>query len=424
MGFATSWLDKRALFPEFIDELPDNQTGIIVVIPAFDESDIADVLNSLATCDVPGCKVEVIVIVNAPANAEPKVILNNKACLNNIERWRKENRTFFRLFYFDAGQPAIKGWGVGLARKTGMDEALRRFNSADNPAGLIASLDADCRVEKNYLTALYSELYKDKNRKACSVYFEHPLDGNEFSADIFDFIIQYELHLRYYMQGLKFAGFPFAFHTVGSSMAVKASSYAACGGMNRRQAGEDFYFIQKLMPLGGYFALNSTAVYPSPRESSRVPFGTGTAMARLMKSGNDSYMTYNIDAFKELRHLFSLTGELYKSDKSKIASLLSTLPPGLKSFFSEDEISAAVAEIKENTSGPESFRKRFFTWFNMFRIVRYLNHVSTDLFIKQPVEEAALKLLEVTDKKTSYSTTQELLEYYRSMERGVSYSSW
>jgi len=42
--------------------------------------------------------------------------------------------------------------------------------------------------------------------------------------------------------------------------------------MNRKQAGEDFYFIQKLMPLGGYFALNSTAIYPSPRESSRVPF--------------------------------------------------------------------------------------------------------------------------------------------------------
>jgi hypothetical protein len=156
----------------------------------------------------------------------------------------------------------------------------------------------------------------------------------------------------------------------------------------------------------------------------RVPFGTGTAMARLKKSGDDSYMTYNIDAFKELMYLFRLTGELYESDKSQIESSVNSLPPGLISFFSKDEFPAAVTEIKENTSEPESFRKRFYTWFNMFRIVRYLNHVSTGLFIKQPVEEAACKLLELTGKKTDFSTTRELLEYYRSMERGVNYSSW
>ena len=55
-------------------------------------------------------------------------------------------------------------------------------------------------------------------------------------------------------------------------MAVKALPYVKAGGMNRRQAGEDFYFIQKLVPSGGYFSLNSTTVYPSPRASDQGSF--------------------------------------------------------------------------------------------------------------------------------------------------------
>ncbi|MGD0342942.1 MAG: glycosyltransferase family A protein, partial [Bacteroidales bacterium] len=189
MGFATSWLDKKALFPEFINEPPDNQTGIIVIIPAYNEPGISGLLDSLIRCYEPGCKVEIIVIVNAPAIAKPETRLNNKTCIRNIESWKKENKSFFRLFYFDACQPSIKGWGVGLARKTGMDEALRRFDRIGKPEGVIASLDADCTVGRNYFAALYSELYRNKHNKACSIYFEHPLAGNDFSQDIYDFIL-------------------------------------------------------------------------------------------------------------------------------------------------------------------------------------------------------------------------------------------
>jgi hypothetical protein len=46
--------------------------------------------------------------------------------------------------------------------------------------------------------------------------------------------------------------FSYAYHTVGSAMAVKAYQYVKVGGMNRRQAGEDFYFIQKLVHSGNF----------------------------------------------------------------------------------------------------------------------------------------------------------------------------
>ncbi len=72
MAFATEWLQKRALFPQLISEPPDNQTGIIVVVPAFNEPGIATLLNSLASCDEPECRVEVIIIINAHSSCRKR----------------------------------------------------------------------------------------------------------------------------------------------------------------------------------------------------------------------------------------------------------------------------------------------------------------------------------------------------------------
>ena len=172
MGFASTYLKERSLFPEKIKEAPDRETGIIIVVPAYNEPEINKLLDSLAQCKVPECKVEVIIVINAPENATIESIENNKITLNNIESWKKENNNcFFRLFAFIIGQSSVTGWGVGLARKTVMDEALRRFSSINNPDGVILNLDADCIVEKNYLLAIYSELLKKSDRAACSIYF-------------------------------------------------------------------------------------------------------------------------------------------------------------------------------------------------------------------------------------------------------------
>ena len=418
MGFATAWLDKRALYPRLFAEAPDDQTGIIVVVPACNEPDISILLNSLVSCSQPRCKVEVLVIINAPPEADEEWILNNKVCLQNIKRWKKNNSDcFFRLLVFDAGQPSINGWGVGLARKTGMDEALRRFNSINRPDGVIVSLDADCTVAKNYFVAIYYDLLSIKERSACSVYFEHPLSGNGFPSNIFKHIIQYELHLRYYRQTLIYTGFPYPFHTVGSAIAFRAINYFKAGGMNRKKAGEDFYFIQKLVPLGGYFDLNTTTVYPLPRESDRVPFGTGPAIAKLLVEGEERLMTYNIEAFMELRMLFSSLSDIFHCDGSEVTDFYKSLPPGLGSFIDEMEWHTKITEIKSNTSGYDSFRKRFFTWFNMFRIVKYLNHTHTDIFEKQPVADQAYELLTLTGHKVKPGDPLKILMYFRSLER-------
>ena len=167
MAFATKWLEERAFFPQLFQEPPDNKTGIIVVVPAFDEPGISTLLDSLVSCNEPECRVELIIIINANSSATAESLGNNALCIRNIEHWIQKNiNSFFRVYYFDAGKAPLKDWGVGLARKTGMDEALRRYNYLNNPDGLIVSLDADCTVEKNYFLALFNEFYKLRDRKA------------------------------------------------------------------------------------------------------------------------------------------------------------------------------------------------------------------------------------------------------------------
>ncbi len=418
MGFASGYLDKGALFPGLISELPDEKTGIIIVVPAYDEPGITKLLDSLAKCERPGCAVEVVIVINAPQGASHNSLENNRITEKNIESWKMQNSDcFFRLFYVSV-KPVVRRWGVGLARKAGMDEAARRFDIIDNPDGVILNLDADCTVAPSYMKAVYEGLFRKKDRMACSIYFEHPLSGIDFPPSFYTYITLYELHLRYYYQALAYTGFPFVFHTVGSAIAVRALSYIRAGGMNRRQAGEDFYFIQKLVPAGGYFSLNTTTVFPSPRASYRVPFGTGATIARMDAEKEPTLVSYNLQAFKDLKIFFGLLDDAYAEGLKDLLSFYRKLPESLRLFLSREEWTIKLTEIKNNTSGLSSFKKRFFGWFNMFRVVKYLNQTHLSYFSKENVIISASALLNEYGKGEGLDNANDLLLFFRTLEKG------
>ena len=152
-------------------------------------------------------------------------------------------------------------------------------------------------------------------------------------------IAHYELYLRYYLLGLRYARFPHAYHTVGSSMAVRAWAYAKQGGMNRRQAGEDFYFLNKIIALGGFTELCGTTVVPSARRSHRVPFGTGRAMTEWL-AGIDRYQrVFSPELFEELRAVFSAIPDWFDDPREPVA-LLEELPPGIAEYLSQQNFGA------------------------------------------------------------------------------------
>ena len=97
---------------------------------------------------------------------------------------------------------------------------------------------------------------------------------------------------------MKYSNLPYSFHTIGSAFALTASAYARQGGMNRRKAGEDFYFINKLIKGEVFGEINDTTVIPSPRVSNRVPFGTGRAILEGLNTQKDLSLTYDFQSFE------------------------------------------------------------------------------------------------------------------------------
>lgn len=412
------YLEKRSIFPAFIKTCPEQNLKTTVIIPCFNEPDILATLCSLAKCQTPNKSTEALIVINSSETTEDEIVLQNRKTQAEIKGWAKDNETNWLKFHTILLEKIRKkDAGAGYARKVGMDEAIRRFSIAKVENGIICSLDADTTVAPNYLVEIEKLFRKKTSCNGCSVYFEHPLEGNEFDQKVYQRVAEYELHIRYYKQALKYIGFPYFHYTIGSSFVVSAPAYCAQGGMNKKQAGEDFYFLQKIMPMSNYFELNTTTVYPSARPSDRVPFGTGPIIKQYLDQPEQAFLTYNFEAFEPLKQLFEDISLLFKADNNKLQKILESYHPAMKSFLQENEFENSIQIINKNTTSLKSFEKRFFHWFDGFKIIKYLNYAHESHFEKQAIEKEFKKLnhTQITDLQ-KYNTTK-LLQLARNFEK-------
>ena len=109
----------------------------------------------------------------------------------------------------------------------------------------------------------------------------------------------------------------------------------------------------------------------------------------------------------------------YYSSDDELEHNYNCLPEGLRSFIDFQKMKDKIQEIKQNTSGLQSFKKRFFGWFNMFKIVKYLNRVHEEIFEKVPVNESASELLKIIGINFTSKDASDLLKFYRSMEKNT-----
>jgi hypothetical protein len=114
--------------------------------------------------------------------------------------------------------------------------------------------------------------------------------------------------------------------------------------------------------------------------------------------------------------MFGLIDKIFRCENNDQEFTYSDLPPGIRQFVDKQEWLSKIREIKGNTSGIQSFRKRFFGWFNMFKIVKYLNSAHDSFFNKKPVIECAAELLITIGKDFRSGDASELLHYYRLLE--------
>lgn len=362
------YLDRYA-WPEELssDYHPPENLSLVVVIPCFKEPDLIGALDALNSCHPPSNEVLILVLINESEQCSKEIKQRNEKTLAQLKTYQSK----YPLVFSYLRLPHKKA-GVGLARKIGMDEAVRIFRKIGND-GAIVCYDADCRCDENYLDEI-ELVYSNPDINAGIVFYEHQLHRENHEA-----IIEYELYLRYYIDALRFAKFPYAHQTLGSCITVRASMYEKVGGMNTRKAGEDFYFLNKTIPHGGFVEINTTTVRPSDRISDRVPFGTGRAIDDRIKS-HDTYEVYHPNTFEDLKLFFSKIDSFWIDDQWKLPMTVTT--------FLGDDWQSQINEIKSKVSSQGAFNRRFFHWFDAFKILKFVHFCRDEFYQNVELEEA------------------------------------
>lgn len=278
------------------------------------------------------------------------------------------------LAWVDAASPGrelpAKGGGVGLARKIGFDLALPHLDFT-GPSPVLVSLDADTLVGGDYLAAILDH-FRTTREGGAVLPFRHQPGANPAEAAA---IRRYELFLRHYILGLSLAGSPYAYHSIGSALACSASAYVKAGGMNRRNAGEDFYFLQQLAKTTGVAPLTGTTVFPSSRPSGRVPFGTGRAVSRLLAGDRQAVRFYPPAVFAILGGWLTLATENWKERGDVLLGQTRSLSAHLASFLAGHDFSDIWDRLGRQHRQRETLISAFHGWFDGLRSLRLIHHL-------------------------------------------------
>lgn len=283
---------------------PGNDYRHTLVIPCYRES--ADFLRHLRTL-FSRHNLLLIVVVNQPVSVDgtPNAELLSTITGSGDNRWHNGNLSLrswgenggLLLVDRSSGERRLPPkQGVGLARKIGCDLAAQLIEREFVRNRWIHSTDADAQLPSDYFSNL-----PDSRQYSAALY---PFIHERGNSPVHRAVHLYEQALHYYVDGLHRAGSPWAFHTIGSILAISARHYCAARGFPKRAAGEDFYLLNKLGKLAPVAQLSDRApVRIAARLSDRVPFGTGPATAKIVSQLENGIEPtwYAPQVFSELR---------------------------------------------------------------------------------------------------------------------------
>jgi len=342
-----------------------------VVIPALAESkSLPETLKSLATNPAADLhRTLVLIVVNNRLDADDELRNDNRQTLD----WLQANPDpQLNLAWVDAGSPGLElpaNEGVGLARKIGFDLALSRLDWSASP--FLVSLDADTLVDDKYLPSIFNHFRNSRVGGATLPFKHQPGETPEQEAAI----RRYELYLRSYLFGLQQAGSPYAYPTIGSAFACTASNYVAAGGMNRRLAAEDFYFLQQLAKTSGIELVRGTLVKPSSRSSSRASFGTGKAVQDQMEQQRSHFQFVSAQSFQVLKNWLTLVDAQWQAPAQDLLESATELSADLGIFLQDLDFLNVWSKLRMNFSRRGQFLNGFHGWFDGLRTRQLLQRI-------------------------------------------------
>ena len=379
----------------------------VIVVPAICEfENIKKLLTSLSqNSESELQKSLVIFVINNSVSASLEVKKDNKFSVEFLRESIRKNilESGIRIGLIDA---ATEGYeledsiaGVGVARKIGMDAALKVFDYSLPNNKIIISLDADCSVEQNYLAEIH-RFFNRKNASIAIVDFEHPLPENQL---IKLGIFSYEIFLRHYVAGLLYANSPFAFHTVGSTIICDHEAYIKIGGMNTKKAAEDFYFLEKLAKQYNVFRITTTKVKPSSRESWRVPFGTGKSMTDYA-SGKKDILVNDPETYLILKEWLTIFNSEISTSPERLINEAKIIHTELYNFLESRKFRKSWEKILDNSKTSVQLDYQRINWFDAFETLKLIHHLRDTSFPMMDIETGVEKLFKLVNYSAKLDT--------------------
>ena len=343
----------------------------VLTIPCYDEPPecVGTVLGHLDASAL------VILVINAPSDADAEAHRRTEALWRalggaddepfHFSRWRR------RIDVLAVNRAAPNRFiprrqGVGLARKIAADMACALIAAGRIRSPWIHMTDADAELPADYFAPMPAS-------PGCALYpFRH-----EAPPELAPAMGRYELHLRYYVNRLGWAGSPYAFHTIGSTITIHADTYAKVRGVPKRNAGEDFHLLNKAAKVAPVHRLSRPEIRLEARLSTRVPFGTGPALSRMTE--DDHPLSYAPESFHRLAEVIAhIDSGAPLSDES--AALLEEL--GYARFRTQ---------AQRQHRRPDTLRKATHQWFDGLRTLRFI-HCARRFHPDQPLAESLNRL--------------------------------
>jgi len=369
----SAYLDKRASNTWHIENDHKKYFQKIIVIPAIAESDtLPKLIKSLEKND----KLELhntllLIVINNSVSSSEEVKSDNQKTLAYLRKIKSKVNISFIDACSAEKEMDDKNGGVGLARKIGMDLALKKFDYLSINKNILLCTDADCIVDSDYLSEISQEFNRN-NFEAAVVNFAHDISSRNKETKA---IICYEIFLRYYVLGLDFAKSDYAFHTIGSTMLCTPEAYVKVEGMNKRKAAEDFYFLEKLAKIYPIGEIKSTYVHPSKRSSWRVPFGTGRSVDRFLTDTKDEYLLYNPRSFIILKTWLEIFFNKSLNKYSDLLKIAKNIDISLFEFLTGQDFERFIDKVLLKTSNPIEIEKQKHFWFDAFRTLKLIHYL-------------------------------------------------
>ena len=230
----------------------------------------------------------------------------------------------------------------------------------------LCTSDADAILPQRYFSAL-----TDQPVRAAAVF---PFTHCGATGALGQVTALYEQRLDQYVRGLAWAGSPYAYHTLGSTIAVRAEAYAKVRGFPKRNAGEDFHLLNKLAKVGHIVSLEAPRIQIQARNSDRVPFGTGPAINQLLKHADPELarIFYHPEVFSQLKSWLEVLPLSRSIDLRDLPLSQQTLHV-LESLGTE----SAIASARKTGKHAETFARHLHNWFDGLKTLRFVHGLQT-----------------------------------------------